>query len=679
MHLENGRLRLTLDERSGSIVGIEDRKTGLVHLNATGDGRADGRLLRVIVPSAVWSSRYADSHVGPPPQIEQRGTGVRLLFAGLQAQGEPTGITAEVQIDLPPGTDEARLTLYLRNDGPGQVTEIQFPWIGGWTGLGGTGKDLMILGAHSEFDPFSFPLNKGTTYAQYHQRTSFDYPLAMYEPWMDLSGPGGGLSYINTMRTPQNGFMALMNLAGHGHGPGLRLAWAWCAPILLQPGEEWTSPPFALSVHGGDWHETADRYRVWMDTWRAPAPGKRAARTAIGFQNVFLRGFDGAPFNDLDAIPAIAAAGRRYGVEQLCLWDHILLGNYCKAVDADLLEYPEAEKQAIVRGLAQARAEGTNVSALVNWRVCNSMSSLWRREAHAEAGRSLDGSLRQESPCASHYHGRIMTNHLGPNSYPLSAFAPTFRARVLRQTRAYLSWGFTSLFYDQPFEYLPDYGHLAEGKRPEDTYAAVVDLLSEVRALLRQNDPDGLLIGELCEGFASQYIDLWMSWYLKPAPALRSAYSIPHTMQSWVVDSNPGQASLAFAAGLYLCLCTHGNEGTLDDEPAFAQHVAALAALRKRAAERTVMARFADMRGLRVQGDDGLVAYSYDGDEGPAVIVAAPGSKGRITVELDRAAFGVPGDPDYGLIRRLDGRESEARGDRQTFVLGENEVAVWEA
>jgi len=104
---------------------------------------------------------------------------------------------------------------------------------------------------------------------------------------------------------------------------------------------------------------------------------------------------------------------------------------------------------------------------------------------------------------------------------------------------------------------------------PERTHAAAMTLVAEVRQRLHSNDPAAYVIGEMCDAFTSQYIDLWMSWYPRIDIALRSVYSLPRTLQSWVVDNDASQASHAFALGMQLCLCTRGNEGTLADVPAF--------------------------------------------------------------------------------------------------------------
>jgi hypothetical protein len=48
---------------------------------------------------------------------------------------------------------------------------------------------------------------------------------------------------------------AVENLAGYR--PGLRLALGLSSYTLIRPGKTWTSPTVALSVHDGDWHDTA--------------------------------------------------------------------------------------------------------------------------------------------------------------------------------------------------------------------------------------------------------------------------------------------------------------------------------------------------------------------------------------------------------------------------------------
>jgi len=118
--------------------------------------------------------------------------------------------------------------LRLSNRSDSDVTDVLFPWLGGWTGLGGKGKDFMVLGGVRSIDPHAFPKNKGTTFIRFHSASFWHYPVILYCPWVDLSGPGGGLSYISYMEGPRNlGFM-LENIAGYERG--LRMGF-WVDPL----------------------------------------------------------------------------------------------------------------------------------------------------------------------------------------------------------------------------------------------------------------------------------------------------------------------------------------------------------------------------------------------------------------------------------------------------------------
>jgi hypothetical protein len=678
MKIENGRLNLYLDEQTGSIVRIVDTATQVIHTDAIREGMNDARLFRLLTPVERWSSCHADSHTSPAPHIEQSGATIVLRYPHLLAAGHETGITADIVIDLPPGRSEVLLTLRVHNGGETDITDILFPWLAGWSGLGGRGLDAIVLGGATSRDPHAFPNPRaGKTYSRYHQRDFYHYPVQLYCPWADISGPAGGLSLIDYTRVPRNvGFM-LENLAGYG--PGLRLSFGWTHFTQLRPGQSWQSPPIGLSVHTGDWRDTADAYTRWVETWYQPARTPDWARRAIGFQNVIFRAFDGTPFRDLGEIPVIARGGRAHGVEHLCVWDYYPLGSYGKLDDYDVLDYSPAEKEVLRQTLRQAREEGSRVSALVNWRTTNPTSSLYKNESHAEVCCRYDGTPQVELYCASEGHPMYLTRHLGPVCSPLDARIETYRGRVLRQLREYLDLGFTSLFYDQPFQHVPSY-HPARGDDgPDGVHAATVSLAAEVRAVLRSMSPEGIMVGEMGDVFAQQSIDAWMAWYPDMADAERVAYTLPQTLHSWVVDNNVAEATKAFALGLQLCLTTFGCEGTLDDVPQFAEHVSRLARLRAACASRIAWGRFRHTRGIDVTSDGGIVAYAYESGDGPAIIIAAPGEGGTARVALDRAAFRAPGSDGGRLWSSTGDVQTVGATDTLTVHLDAHGAAVWMA
>lgn len=681
MDISNGRLKLTFDPAGGALVRVENTATGAVHFDALSDGRRDGRLFRLTSPRPMWFSRHMDAHENPV-ELEENAGELLLNYAALTGHGEPapSGLAAQVRVHPSSAPDELLFTMKVENRSAEIVNEVLFPWLSAWSGPEGQSK--LTYGANLQLDPAAIlrfdRRTAGNTYARNTQRDGFEYPVRLRLPWVDLSGPQGGLSYIAYMDDPLNCIFSQENLLSYQ--PGMRLAFGWGFYVALQPGETWQSPPVGVAVHDGDWHNTADRYRHWLEPRRQFAPGKRIQGDMIGFQNVFFRGFDGTPVRPLEKLPHVAAIARKYGVQHLAVWDYHTLGNYSKHDPCDLLDYDHQERLLLQGGLQQARAEGSNVSALINFRHPCVPLVLHDPALQSQIQRRYDGTARTENWAGSHNHSTLFTKHLGPESYVYSPFSPEHRERVLRLTEQYMDLGYTSMFYDQPFEVHPDYGFADRGGRPELTHHAAIELVGEVARRLRQKDPQALVIGEELCPYACSHIDMWMTWgYCYAGSAARAAmanYSMPQTMQSWIVDTEPEQASWAFALGLYLCLCIRGNEGSMDDEPVLAAHVAQLAALRKKTAARTVWGRFMDTLGIETASDEHFVAYAFDSPQGPAVIAAAPGGTGGGTVTVDRDAFSAAGSAE-GQLAALDGTSAPTSGDTLKFSLQADEVAVW--
>lgn len=687
MDLISGITKVVIDEKNGSIVLLKNTKTGFEHINNRDDRQRNGGLFRLIIPSKQWSSRYADSQEQAHPQITTEDNVVILRYPQLLAGSEPTGVSVEVRVWPEVNTGEIRFQIEVVNNGGEDVTEIQGPLLCGWNGVKGQAKYRLLISPMINIDISNGKLPAvmgGTTYARMHQRYSTPYPVGAVIPWLDLSGPDGGISYINWAERPRNGVFFYENMAGYE--PGLSLRFGWGHFGLVRRGEKWQSPAMGISVHDGDWRKTSDRYSNWVDSWFIPPPTPAALKRSIGYQNVMFKGFDGAPIRDLASIPAAAASGRRYGVNYLSVWDYMTLGAYAKHTNEDILDYSNQDRETIQQGLRQAKADGTTCSALINFRLTTPPTRTYDEK---ELVKTYYGGHFYNKFSGSAFHGDVWRTNMGNMCAWLSPFSPSYRERILRQTREYMNIGYNAMFFDQPFAGVPDYGHVNMGCKPEDTHAALGDIIRDIRTLLHQADPNAYMIGEMCDPYHAQYIDLWMAWYPLGEGALNVSYSIPQTMNSWVVANSLSrdiggrmvtdvltQASFGFAAGLQLCFQLNGGEATLGDFPELGRHVKQLAELRERTAERTTMARFRKDRGILVDGD-GLMAYSFDSAAGPAVAVAAMSDGAHGKVSVDRKAFSAPGNPDCGRICRLDGKTADIRGDECEFNLKSNETAVW--
>jgi hypothetical protein len=262
-----------------------------------------------------------------------------------------------------------------------------------------------------------------------------------------------------------------------------------------------------------------------------------------------------------------------------------------------------------------------------------------------------------------------------------------YRERVLAVVEDRIGLGFDSIHWDQPHMEWPSYRDDVRGQ-PYDVHPATVALLHDVRQLLHEHDPESIMIGEWGDVFASEAIDLWFpSWLKEPDDLERAVYAVPQALWSCVIDSDPALATRAFGFGAQLFLITRGLLSTLADVPEFGAHVKALAGLKSRTADRLARARLRGSAGLEISRDGPASAATFVSATGPAVVIASPGAKGRLRVEVDRAALQhmTPGwgsgssaaARSTGQLHRLDGSTEDTHGDVIDVKLSENEVAIW--
>lgn len=686
-NLTNGRTSIALDE-NGAIVRVVDTKTKHAYFDAC---ESDRQLFDIVAPSSTWLSRSVTVQEGSKPAITERKDEYILRYENLELSGEKTGISTEVSFKMPAGTDEILLSLKLSNHGKETITCVLFPWINGWKSPGDPSIDKIRPGPNAIVDPASFPRSKSPAEkidewakGTFDQEITTIYPVHVMVPWIDFSGEKGGVSCINYQQKPRMCFAGIKNMAGLD--PGSRMGILWGFYAYVSTGNDWESPAIGISVHDGDWHLTADRYRQRSKTWITPAPAKPEFRERIGSLHVFFKFWDGTIFRSHEEIPDIAASARKYGVKELGVWDKLSLGlnaSYNLPSD-DTMKYSSEDRQVLSKAIHKAVEEGTDVSALVGLRLINTMLDVYKNENFkAETQTTLDGSTKAWGCKPSLIPCQFIAWFVGTTNEVFSPFSKKYQKRVLDIMQAYLDLGYTSLFHDEPFELFPDYSRKDKGCIPEMTYVATLELIGAVRKKLREKNPDAVIMGEQCDVFGSEVIDQWMAWEWSDRnleAAIRVHYAIPQTVINCAIGGdNPGLASHAFAAGLHLLIMVKGGRGTLADVPEFAGHVKKLADLRKRCAERTVHARFNHTLGISGRTDDGVVAYSYDSADGPAVIIAAPVREGNIKINLDRASFSHPGTPDKGQVFHLDGRVVQVVGDTQKFSLEKYEVIVWTA
>jgi len=676
MILSNGIISLEFDDRTGALCHLRDERTGIEHLaNTTG-----GRLFHLLAPSPHWDTRYIDVRT-QQCTLSQTGETVTLHYPRLvTADGVTLAISMEITVTLPSDSSEALFCMSIDNQSDGPISEVWFPIIGEWAGYAGPGHDLMTVGTGMTvpFDPHATAgPRSGATLLRMQHRKAFRFALATLLPWMDVSGDGRGLWLINYMREGHVGGFAIERADGYRKDAPQVFGW-YCHPEIIK-GTCWQSDPIGLGLHRGDWHDTARQYREWLRGWWQAADVPDRLRQMIGVQNVLFRGFDGYPVRPLEEIARVAEIGLKYGIRDLCVWDNLMLGTYCRLNPVGLTDYPAEEWETMRRGVADARNLGVTMSMLINQRTVGMQSDFWQSGGGQQAAMRLrDGSAKAESYPSGSFGAEMAPLWNGPQSAPMCPKAQEYRDEFDRQLDRLLDLGFDAYFLDQPYEDFPcfakNHGHVT----PDDTLQGIVEWVGSFRKRMRARYPESYIIGEMQDPFNGQVIDFGWNWFWVSSRPDIMAYSVPGPgmLNGYASDRDITLCQRAFLVGFLVMLCIDGLEGTLDDAPDFAAYVRMLAALREKTAHCTTCAQFEDTDGLTCEGAEAK-RFSYaDGD---AVVIAnltdAPAQV--------QARVSSLGGTRRGRLFWLDGREDtlgEQHGDDARFsaTLAPHDIVVWD-
>lgn len=662
MELSNGLVSFDFDDDTGNLLQISDLSIGKEHLS---DPRGS-RLFRLIVPTTEHMSRPLLSHECERPSMEKKGDRLIISYPGLSS----SGVSAKVEVRLPAGSREARFTIEITNDGPDTVHEVHFPWVSGWTGNAGRGKDLLTV-AVWQIDPYTtFPTHRSHTFGRKNMRRYYGGPYFL--PFADLSGGGSGISYCIYAEKPRLNGILVENAAHYYEETCLGMMYV--GQPYIKPGQTWKSPEIGVGVHRGDWHDTVDRFRESLEGWWKPAQAPAKIRDSIGFHNVQFKGFNGEVYHELSEIGAIARDGMKYGVSDLCVWD-LFAQVYTRPDAGGFWEMPSERIEELKKGLAEAKELGCNTSTLVNFRLATERSNVFG-EIESEIQRSLYGyPLKCEQYYWTLNHAKTLNPALQQGSQVLCQCSPKFHKFAIDLLKETLDLGFTSLFIDQATDWNccfdEGHGHTS----PDDTIEGAYRWAEEAVKIIKSRGADAYSIGELPEVFNTPIIDVWWDWDRRTRHPEVLRYLFPESIQAYIVDENEKDViAPAFAMGHIFATMTRNLGGLLSDEPEFASRIARLASLRKQTLDFLAHGRFLDNRGLAVEGASG---YTFVSDAGLAVALGNSENKTvQASVELNLEKLGF-NPASGGMIYSEDGTAIEANNLSAKIVLPPYGAAVW--
>jgi hypothetical protein len=680
--LENEFIRIDLNAKTGDIQGLYHKRTGKQYIAAKEWARA----FRLNVPvskrvtgyNADYSANALDSWTQRQCTITRdKNDGsqvIKVQYPQLESAAGTFEIEVSYSIRLANNSDEATLQLEVDNHSSYLVREVFFPWI---SGVG------LIEGY--ETDTFVAPniIRSLTDLRNFHPRDNweeypyfFDIPrwpggYSLTMPWMNHGGKHEGLYLASRCH---EGVYHMLMVQNFGDDKQPKLAFAWAIPCYIAPGKLWRTPEIVLSLHSGDWHAAADKYRASLDGWYERPDTPQEFKKAFASFNSFFTSRDFAQIADL------AEDIRKYGLRHLVMWN---FGDYYPNVteEDDLTVDPPrlglftpqwGGLEKLKAANEKARSLGVSTGIIFSQR-------LWNKDTLTPELRELAEKwvLRRESgdPLAeswNHQHlGAAQWSQIQPYfghlQYIMCDAVPDWQNFAIRNISGVLSQGgYSMMFYDEAVEnnlcFSREHNH-ADVSAP---CMAAHGFLKSLKTAMRSNNPGAVLIGEGCEMLASQIIDAGWLWRIQSNPEV-FRYTLPWSIVALAMDVDPAEANKYFVLGLHLAIMAKGPETgkKLSDFPEFAQHVARLAAFRKKTERFWVAGTFQDDLGLRAAGAFGKV---YQTREEVAIILAnLTNEAAHASFELDSGRYGIAAAT-YSTISSSQ-RDDSGRAEKADAVL----------
>jgi hypothetical protein len=668
--LENAKVRIEIDPKNGNFVALANKVSGRSYISHPQYARSfrlvywstdrlsetfNGRFEHAIESSQQNAPKLTRTNSNGADQIE-------VFYPQVLAYGKEMPISFWYKLALQPDSDEIQYECRVVNNSPYMVTQVFFPWISGIEYIESR-KDDRIVFCNQKLD-VSETLAQGSYFGWLPGKFSVGYPDYGYHfqvPWVHYGGEREGLYVASKDHSGEHHRFYMQNEFDMKSFDKNRMiysvAWNFCP--YLRSGE-WRSPELVLSPHQGDWHTAADKFRESLKSWYQMPDTPRAFRESLGSANLIFR-------KDFNELIEMAQDAKQYGVTDVTTWQQDVL--YPRPLTKD---DPANYRVGIVEeawgGLERLRScnEAVRSAGMTTIVIFNSqlyvvaaLEEGLREKADEWALHGWDGTARG-GPVISHTlwscYGASPVPYIdNPWEFSMGMLqmcpaVEEYKEFTLRNvTEAIAQTKYQGHFFDMSSENSVCFNPGHQHSSPKAPSEQIPLMMRDLKARMRENDPQALLVGEGAEMRATQHYDLcwmWNVWGLENSSyaveILR--YSLPWARLAIALDDNVGLANRFFVMGIYLAFFNrnyHCETAKLSDWPEFAGHVKKLAGLRKVLLEFLVDGQFMDDLGLQCKG---AYAKVHQKAERIAVLVAeTEGKPQRVSVQLEGSRYNLGG------------------------------------
>jgi len=258
------KLKIELDGRTGSLLRIGHPGPGTV-LETTAEHAS---LIDLAYPIEDFEPLRLASRYSWGAKITQSAAEVSVRWERLgpsrTAFNLPGHVSATVTLKAAPDGESIVMTSRVENHSPNRVRQVIFPDLLGLVPLGDPARTEFRTGpvltkpfvalAKPATDQF-YAVN--STFAEY---TSTGKDSTMAGRWLDLSGPGGGVSLFPKRAVWNTGPIVMLQYWEVNR----RLRLMCVHYVELAQGAAWESGEYSLTPHEGDWSKGIRPYRAWL-------------------------------------------------------------------------------------------------------------------------------------------------------------------------------------------------------------------------------------------------------------------------------------------------------------------------------------------------------------------------------------------------------------------------------
>ncbi|MBO0802688.1 MAG: hypothetical protein J2P25_06380 [Nocardiopsaceae bacterium] len=639
MKLDNGRVRVEIDEEHGRIVGIGHAGLGIEVV--TEPRLAEN--FRLLLPLPSRRGHYLAGRDQRLAGVTADGDSCRLTWNGLRctdesctdgdcagggrANGDRAGggfgieVTQEIRLD----GDDVTFRLEVVNRSPLAIEEASTVVLGG-------------MGNDAERDGWRMHLpNHGGRGEEWRCYDTFPgsylgpakptwcrmYPGQMSMPWLDVyHAPAGKGFYLGnhdpevrlsaawaeltpfTTRGGPRGDAQYWPEPRHLDGEPAGMALAWNSFPFLPPGGTWQGPTVTLHFHDGTWWAAAEYFRSWYDARIAPERRETSWMSdEDAWQSTIISYPDGTVGYRFRDLPALARRAREAGINVLQIdgWD-------VGGIDRDYPDYSPDPRLGTADELRQALAEcrdlGVRVMLFTNLQWVHGDTDWYAEELHKYVVRDPYGLVRN----GMGWEYNTTLGQLGQTvnwMYMANPSRPEFQRLICDQLHNVVRLGAPGTQIDKllamnQVDYAPD------NPAPRDSAvpAGTLEALRLVHSRARQADPDFGIASEAHWDRAMPYLEASYSRFFDMDHLPTFAAAFPEYRQSCCItgDFDYGLVNNCLRYGHIINVearCLHGDAG---DVPHLARYVAEALRVRRSLRDRIWDSRLVDPAHARVHG-----------------------------------------------------------------------------